>query len=119
MPGLDFHGEQRRGYPQGSLAVHVLGFTDIDGNGIAGIEKSFDEQLRAPARTGDPLQLSLDIRAQHTVRDELARAVVTFQSIGAGGIVMDIYTGEVISLVSLPDSDPADPGSASADARSS
>src|SRR3546814_16454467 len=92
-------------------------FTDIDGNGLAGIEKSFDEQLRDPARTGDPLQLSLDIRVQHIVRDELARAVETFQAIGAGAIVMDIYTGEVISMVSLPDFDPADPGSASADAR--
>lgn len=117
IPGLYFHDEQRRVYPQGSLAVHVLGFTDIDGNGISGIEKSFDEQLRDPARTGDPLQLSLDIRVQHIVRDELARAVETFQAIGAGAIVMDIYTGEVISLVSLPDFDPADPGSASADAR--
>src|SRR3546814_753036 len=99
IPGLYFHDEQRRVYPQGSLAVHVLGFTYIDGNGIAGIEKSFDEQLRDPARTGDPLQPSLDIRVQHIVRDELARAVETFQAIGAGAIVMDIYTGEVISLV--------------------
>src|SRR3546814_15449474 len=95
MPGLDFHGEQRRGYPQGSLAVHVLGFTDIDGNGIAGIEKSFDEQLRDPARTGDTLQLSLDIRVQHIVRDELARAVETFQADGAGALGLDNHNDEV------------------------
>ncbi|HEX6959557.1 MAG TPA: penicillin-binding protein 2 [Ferrovibrio sp.] len=117
IPGLYFQPEQRRVYPQGSLAVHVLGYTDIDGNGISGIEQYFDEQLRDPSRTGDPLQLSIDIRVQHVVRDELAKAVDYFQAIGGGGIVMDIYTGEILALVSLPDFDPADPGSASKDAR--
>lgn len=117
IPGLYFHNEQRRVYPQGSLAVHVLGYTDIDGKGISGVEQYFDEQLRDPSRTGDPLQLSIDIRVQHAVRDEVARTVETFNAIGGGAIVLDIHTGEVIAMVSLPDFDPADPGSASKEAR--
>lgn len=117
IPGLYFHNEQRRVYPQGPLAVHVLGYTDIDGKGISGIEQHFDEQLRDPSRTGDPLELSIDIRVQHVVRDEVARAMEQFQAIGGGGIVLDIHTGEVIAMVSLPDFDPANPGDASKDAR--
>lgn len=117
LPGLYFHNEQRRVYPQGPLAVHVLGYTDIDGKGISGIEQYFDEQLKDPSRTGDPLELSIDVRVQHVVRDEVAKAVEQFSAIGGGGIVMDIHTGEVIAMVSLPDFDPAEPGTASADSR--
>lgn len=117
IPGLYFHSEQRRVYPQGSLAVHVLGYTDIDGKGISGVEQHFDEQLRDPSRTGDPLELSIDIRVQHVVRDEIAKAVEFFNAIGGGGIVLDVYTGEVIAMVSLPDFDPAEPGTASKDSR--
>lgn len=117
IPGLYFHNEQRRVYPQGPLAVHVLGYTDIDGKGISGVEQHFDEQLRDPSRTGDPLELSIDIRVQHVVRDEIAKAVEFFNAIGGGGIVLDVYTGEVIAMVSLPDFDPAEPGSASKESR--
>ncbi|WP_300296160.1 penicillin-binding protein 2 [Ferrovibrio sp.] len=117
IPGLYFHNEQRRVYPQGPLAVHVLGYTDIDGKGISGVEQYFDEQLRDPSRTGDPLELSIDLRVQHVVRDEVARAVEAFNAIGGGGIVLDVHTGEVIAMVSLPDFDPAEPGTASKDAR--
>ncbi|WP_374630937.1 peptidoglycan D,D-transpeptidase FtsI family protein [Ferrovibrio sp.] len=117
IPGLYFHTEQKRVYPQANLAVHVLGYTDIDGKGISGIEQHFDEALRDPARTGDPLELSIDIRVQHIVREELAKTVQYFQAIGGGAIVLDIHTGEIISLVSLPDFDPLNPGEASKDAR--
>lgn len=117
LPGLYFHNEERRVYPQGSLAVHVLGYTDIDGKGISGIEQHFDEQLRDPSRTGDPLELSIDVRVQHVVRDEVARVVEQFNAIGGGGIVMDAHTGEIIAMVSLPDFDPAEPGTASKDSR--
>lgn len=117
IPGLYFHNEQRRVYPQGPLAVHVLGYTDIDGKGISGVEQHFDEQLRDPSRTGDPLELSIDIRVQHVVRDEIAKAVEFFNAIGGGGIVLDVYTGEVIAMVSLPDFDPAEPGGASKESR--
>lgn len=117
IPGLYFHNEQRRVYPQGPMAVHVLGYTDIDGKGISGVEQYFDEQLRDPSRTGDPLELSIDIRVQHVVRDEVAKAVEFFNAIGGGGIVLDVYTGEVVAMVSLPDFDPAEPGTASKDSR--
>lgn len=117
IPGLYFHNEQRRIYPQGALGVHVVGYTDIDGRGISGIEQHFDEQLKDPTRTGDPLELSIDLRVQHVMRDEIAKTMEYFNAIGGGGIVMDIYTGEIISLVSLPDFDPAEPGTASKESR--
>jgi cell division protein FtsI (penicillin-binding protein 3) len=117
IPGLYFHNEQRRVYPQGPMGVHVVGYTDIDGKGISGVEQHFDEQLRDPTRTGDPLELSIDVRVQHVMRDEVARAIETFNAIGGGGIVLDVHTGEIISLVSLPDFDPAEPGTASKESR--
>lgn len=117
IPGLYFHNEQRRVYPQGAMGVHVVGYTDIDGKGISGVEQHFDEQLRDPTRTGDPLELSIDVRVQHVMRDEVARAIEYFNAIGGGGIVLDVHTGEIISLVSLPDFDPAEPGTASKESR--
>jgi cell division protein FtsI (penicillin-binding protein 3) len=109
IPGLGFQSEQRRVYPQSSLAAHVLGFTDVDGKGIAGIEQFFDEMLRDPTRAGESLRLSLDVRIQHAMRDEVARAIGEFRALRGGGIVLDIHTGELLSLVSLPDFDPANP----------
>jgi cell division protein FtsI (penicillin-binding protein 3) len=90
----------------------VLGFTDVDGNGISGVEKFFDEDLKDRARRGEELRLSLDLRVQHAVRDELQAAVTKFNAEGAGGLVLDVRTGEVVALVSLPDFDPNHPGGA-------
>ncbi len=112
VPGLAFQQEQRRVYPQGALAAHVLGFTDVDGNGISGVEKFFDEDLKDRARRGEELRLSIDLRVQHAVRDELQAAVAKFSAEGAGGLVLDVRTGEVVALVSLPDFDPNHPGGA-------
>jgi cell division protein FtsI (penicillin-binding protein 3) len=114
IPGLYFQNESKRVYPQGNLTAHVVGFTDVDGRGLAGVERSFDDLLSGGQR---PLQLSLDLRIQHIVHEELSKAVADFQGIGGVGIVMDVKTGEVLSLVSLPDFDPAQPGDADADAR--
>jgi cell division protein FtsI (penicillin-binding protein 3) len=86
----------------GNLAAQVLGGVDVDEHGVAGVEKSFDERLRTDP---SPLRLSLDIRVEGVVREELAKAMDEFQAIGACGIVMDVNTGEVIALVSLPDYD--------------
>jgi cell division protein FtsI (penicillin-binding protein 3) len=115
IPGLDFQEGQRRVYPQGTLLAHVLGFTDVDNTGIAGVEKTLDGELRAGRDA--PLALSIDVRVQHAMRDELAAAIARYKAVGGAGIVMDAATGEVISLVSLPDFDPNDAGTASADAR--
>ncbi len=114
IPGLYFQREHRRFYPHGPLAPHVVGFTGVDNQGLAGIEQSFDDVLRASAK---PLQLSLDIRIQHILTEELAEAMTTFSAIGAAGVVMDAQSGEVVALASLPSFDPAKPASAPADAR--
>ncbi|HVO02905.1 MAG TPA: penicillin-binding protein 2 [Candidatus Cybelea sp.] len=114
IPGLYFQMETKRIYPQGNLTAHVVGFTDVDGHGLAGVERSFDDLLAGGQR---PLQLSLDLRIQNIVHDELAHAIADFNGIGGVGIVTDIKTGEVLALVSLPDFDPTDAGDADADAR--
>jgi len=114
LPGLHFQREQRRVYPHGSLTAHVVGFTDIDTNGLAGIEMSFDDVLRGAT---EPLQLSLDLRVQHILARELSAAMTEFQGIGAAGLVMDARSGEVLAMVSLPSFDPDHPGGASDDAR--
>jgi cell division protein FtsI (penicillin-binding protein 3) len=113
IPGLGFQREDRRIYPEGQTLAHVLGFSDIDDHGLAGIEKSFDQRLR----DGDSLQLSIDIRVQQIVHEELAAAVEKFHAIGAAGLVLDVRTGEVLAMVSLPDFDPNHPGQAPDDAR--
>lgn len=114
IPGLHFRNEQRRIYPHGPLESHVLGFTDVDGNGISGIEKFFDQDLRDRGPQGRALQLSLDSRVQHVLRDELTAAIVRFRAIGAAGLVMDADTGEILALTSLPDFDPNHPTAAPA-----
>ena len=112
IPGLHFRDEQYRLYPHGVLESHVLGFTDLDGNGIAGIENYFDQDLRERGPEGQALQLSLDARIQHVMRDELRAAMDTFQAAGAVGLVMDANTGEILALTSLPDFDPNHPAAA-------
>ncbi|GAB4391215.1 MAG: penicillin-binding protein 2 [Kiloniellaceae bacterium] len=114
IPGLYFQREQRRFYPHGDLLPHVVGFTGVDNQGLAGIEQSFDDVLRASAK---PLQLSLDLRVQHVLTRELASAMTEFRAIGAAGVVMDAQTGEVLALASLPTYDPEKPAAAPADAR--
>ena len=108
LPGLGFQRGERRVYPHGRLAAHALGLTDVDGRGIAGLEQNFDRALRA----GNRIQVSLDIRIQSMMRQELAAAVREFRAIGAAGVVLDANSGELISLVSLPDFDPNEPSSA-------
>jgi len=109
IPGLHFRNEPLRIYPHGRLAAHVLGHTDVDGYGIAGVEKFFDRELRLRARDDRSLELSIDLRVQHALRDELARASDRFKALGAAGVVMDVSSGEVLALASLPDFDPNHP----------
>ena len=103
IPGLEFRSEETRLYPAGRLTAHVLGLTDIDNRGIAGIESHFDKHLR---RDAGPLRLTIDLRVQHALRSELARGMRRFRAVGAAGVVMDVTNGEVVALVSLPDFDP-------------
>ena len=108
-PALDFLRETKRIYPFGALAAHVVGFADVDGGGLAGVERAHDAALRR----GGTLALSLDVRAQHAVARELGAAKETFRAIGAAGLVMDVATGEVLAMVSLPAFDPHRPGAIS------
>ncbi|BDW90110.1 MULTISPECIES: peptidoglycan D,D-transpeptidase FtsI family protein [Thalassospira] len=114
IPGLNFQREERRVYPHGRLLSHVLGFTDIDNNGIAGAEREFDNELRI---NNGPLELSLDTRVQYALAEEVENAMETYSAVGAAGLVMDVYTGEVVAMTSLPNFDPHRPGQAPADAR--
>jgi cell division protein FtsI (penicillin-binding protein 3) len=113
LPGLSFKDEYRRIYPHGQTAAHVLGHTDVDGRGIAGIELAFEQQLK----NGEPLRLSLDVRLQHILAEELHAAKTTFRALGAAGLVLDAETGEVVALVSLPDFDPNAPAASPAENR--
>jgi len=114
IPGLYFQAEEKRVYPLGPLVSHVVGFTDLDNKGIAGIEDSFDDVL---AGGRHPVQLSLDVRIQQILREELARGIADFTGIGGAGIVLDARTGEILAMVSLPDFDPNQVNTASPEER--
>ncbi|MDP1025625.1 penicillin-binding protein 2 [Sphingomonas sp. KR1UV-12] len=105
-PALVFARETQRLYPQSTMAAHALGFLSVDGRGMSGMERVLDERLTNPATAGKPVALSLDTRVQAAMESELGRAMQTFSARGAGGIVMDVSTGEVIAMVSLPTFNP-------------
>lgn len=106
IPGVYFQPSERRHYPQGRVAAQVLGSVDADGHGVGGgVEAVFEQRLHDDP---SPLKLSLDVRVQAVVREELSRAMADFNAIAACGIVMDVRTGEVIAMVSLPDYDAND-----------
>ncbi|MEM1378524.1 MAG: penicillin-binding protein 2 [Pseudomonadota bacterium] len=117
IPGIGFRSETQRFYPGGSVASHILGLVDIDNGGIAGIEKYVDDQGVGALQdlgldaTADltPVGLSIDAGVQFIVRDELEQAMERYQAIAAGAVVMDAHTGEIVSMVSLPDYDPNNP----------
>jgi cell division protein FtsI (penicillin-binding protein 3) len=109
-PGLAIDREPDRLYPQTTLAAHVLGFTDIDGHGAAGVERAFDKYLSDPATRGQPLQLSISSKIQQALEHELGAALQEFSAIGAAGVVMDVHTGEVLAMTSLPTINPNTPG---------
>jgi cell division protein FtsI (penicillin-binding protein 3) len=113
-PGLLFGPREMRLYPNGTLAAHVLGGASFGAEGVrsaevigtAGIEKALDTRLRDPAQAGTPLVLSLDLTIQATVEEVLGTGMQMMNAKGAAAILMDVHTGEIISLASLPDFDP-------------
>jgi cell division protein FtsI (penicillin-binding protein 3) len=113
-PGLKFGSRAMRIYPAGRAVAHIVGnvraakedvrFAELEGAG--GVEGFFDEQLRDPARLGDPLELSIDLTVQAAMRDVLAAGMKQFNAKGAMGVLIDVRTGELVAMVSLPDFDP-------------
>jgi cell division protein FtsI (penicillin-binding protein 3) len=109
-PGLAIEREPDRLYPQTSLAAHVVGFTNIDGKGAAGAERAFDTYLSDPTTRGKPLVLSISSQVQQALEAELSEALQHFSAIGAAGVVMDVHTGEILAMTSLPAFNPNIPG---------
>ena len=114
-PGLAIDREPDRLYPQTTLAAHLLGFTNIDGRGGAGAERAFDDYLANPETRGKPLVLSISSKVQQALEAELGAAKDHFSAIGAAGVIMDVHTGEVLAMTSLPNFNPNAPGQATPD----
>jgi len=114
IAGINFMKDEKRVYPHGNLFSHVVGYVDVDGEGLGGIERSFNDRLK---NSNEPVRLSIDVRIQQILRDEILNQAVLHSAIGGSGIVMDVNTGEVIAMVSVPDFDPHNVGKSSERAR--
>ena len=120
IPGIDFITESKRFYPGMNEAAHILGSTNVDNQGIAGIERHMDGEsvallqelglARGNALT--PVELSVDMRVQHIMHEQLVDAMTRYQAVAAAGVMMDVHTGEIIALASVPDFNPNEPASA-------
>ena len=114
IPGLDFVTESKRFYPGGTESSHILGAVNIDNQGIAGMEKDMDDESVALLQSLglargnelEPVNLSIDLRVQHVMHSVLTDALTRYKAIAAAGVMIDVHTGEIVSLVSLPDFDP-------------
>ncbi len=103
---LELPSETDRQYPQGAMAAHILGYVDENGQGQVGMEAALNDRLVDPALRGKPVSLSVDARVQGALEDELRRGMLSVDAVGAAGIVLDVDTGEVMALASLPGFDP-------------
>jgi cell division protein FtsI (penicillin-binding protein 3) len=101
-PAMAYAREPERLYPQTTLAAHVLGYTDFDGKGVMGMERVLNDRLADPKLRNRPVALSVDTRVQAAMESELSAAMVEQQAKGATGLVLDVHTGEVVAMVSLP-----------------
>ena len=112
QPGLGFEHETERFYPHGNLISHLIGYTNVDNHGLAGLERSFDNYLT----DGNELRLSLDVRLQHALHREIQHAIDDFTAKAGAGVIMNARTGEILAGVSLPDFNPHDAGNQDANA---
>jgi len=117
LPGIGFLPENKRVYPNGAEVSHLIGHVNIDNQGIAGIEKWLDRSGLADLhmaglatdRLQEPIQLAVDLRVQHALREELFKARDKFKAKAAAGLIVAVRTGEIVSMVSVPDYDPNNP----------
>lgn len=113
LPGLSFRRELKRAYPAGGLAGHALGAVNIDNKAMAGLERHLDDVVGIEAVHGAtltdraPLRTTLDLGVQHSLAQELQDAMRRYEAKGAAGLVLDVATGEIVALQSLPGADPA------------
>ncbi|MHA6722310.1 peptidoglycan D,D-transpeptidase FtsI family protein [Sphingomonas sp. RS2018] len=105
-PGITFAREPERLYPQSTLGAQLLGYLNAERGGVRGAEKVLNARLTDPALRKDPAALSIDLRVQGALENELGRAMASFQAAGAAGIVLDVHTGEVLAMSSLPSFNP-------------
>lgn len=117
VPGLGFLRENKRVYPSGPAVSHLIGLVNIDNQGIAGIEKWLDSNGLADLhragfasdRLQKPVELAVDLRVEHALRDELLKAKDKYKAKAASGLISNVRTGEIVAMVSLPDFDPNNP----------
>jgi len=117
IPGIGFLRENKRVYPTGAEVAHLIGLVNIDNQGIAGMEKWLDNNGLADLhragfatdRLQKPVELSVDLRVEHALRDELMKAKEKFKAKAASGLIANVNTGEIVAMVSLPDFDPNNP----------
>ncbi|GAM98445.1 cell division protein FtsI [alpha proteobacterium U9-1i] len=110
LRGIGFETQDKRVYPNGTLAAHALGFTDVDLNPLAGAERGLDEAIREASQAGHPLALSLDIRMQYALETELEASARAMGATGAAAILLDGRSGETLALASWPAFDPNEAG---------
>ena len=115
LPGLSFEEEDRRIYPLGGTAAHLIGFTDTGGKGLAGAERALDKLIKQSGGQGQPVALSIDLRIQAALDEELAKSAVKFGVKDAVGIVVNVHTGEILGMSSYPDYDPNQAGRSNPD----
>ena len=106
IPGVEFQPNEKRSYPLGDLAAHVIGYCSVDNIGQAGLERGLNPAIR---NNGKPVMLALDARVQFVLKDELQQVITQFDAKGAAGIIMNVRTGEIVAMASLPDFDPNHP----------
>lgn len=117
LAGIGFETEHHREYPHGTLAAHTLGFTDVDLNALSGVERGLDADIRAGGAEGRAVRLSLDVRMQYALEEELDSAARAANATGGAAILLDARTGETLALASWPAFNPNEAGAAPSNAR--